>query len=187
MTDLPDVVARPRRKWPFIALAIFVVAAVIAGLFAAGAFRSESAAELLARGLREQVDGRTDAAERDFRAVLAKDPSNKFAYYNLGLIAQNHNDNVKAENAYRAAISIDATYWPALFNLAILRVAANDATEAVRLYREVIKANPTYASAHLNLGYLLKSLGKIAEGDAELEIARSLAPALSGSPTPSPS
>jgi len=185
--ELPERGARPPRNLRFIAFAIIVAAAVVGGLFAARAFRSDSAAELLARGLQEQVDGRTAEAEGDFRAALAKDPSNKYAFYNLGLIAQNQNNNQKAENSYRAAISIDPAYWPAMFNLAILRVAAHDETEALRLYREVIKVNPGYASAHLNLGYLLKSLGRTKEGDAELVIARDLAPALSGSPIATPS
>ena len=93
------------------------------------------------------------------------DPANKFAHYNLGLIAQTAGDDAKAESDYRLAIAVDPNYAPALYNLAILRDKAGAKDEAIDLYTRATKADPKFATAFLNLGLLLFETGKTAEAE----------------------
>src|SRR4051812_41848295 len=100
-----------------------------------------TAAALLSKALREHVVGNSAQAQKDYEAVIQKDPRNKFAFYNLGLIAQSQNRASDAENEYRLALTIDSAYEPALYNLAILRANAGDTAGAIDLYQRAIAAN----------------------------------------------
>ena len=143
---------------------------------------ADIAAAALDKGLQAHQQGKVDEATAAYREVLAHDPNNKFAFYNLGLLEQTANRATAAENNYRMALSIDPNYGPALFNLAILRTAAGSTPEAIELYRKAIAAQPEAAGAHLNLGLLLRSTGQSQEGDAEVARALALDPKL-GAPT----
>ena len=113
-----------------VAAALTVVAVVAVGALVAynassddGKSNETQATDLLSLGLQQHVDGKLDEAVATYREVLKKDPQNKFAYYNLGVIDQAANRYDAAENNYRLALGIDANYPPALFNLAIVRAA----------------------------------------------------------------
>jgi Tfp pilus assembly protein PilF len=137
---------------------------------------AKSTAALLQKALQEQVTGNLEQAEADFLEVIRRDPKNKFAYYDLGLIYQTQNKNADAESQYRLALTIDSKFGPALYNLAILRTAANDADGAIDLYRQAIAANAKDASSHFNLGLLLRDAGKTAEANNEVKAAVTLDP-----------
>jgi Tfp pilus assembly protein PilF len=126
-------------------------------------------AKILNRGLSEQLAGNTDDAEDDFKEVLDRDPRNKFAFYNLGLIFQNEKKNEDAEEQYRLALGIDPKFEVALYNLAILRTLANDIPGAIDLYRDAIASNSKDANAHYNLGLLLRGQGQTEEGNKEVQ------------------
>jgi tetratricopeptide (TPR) repeat protein len=158
-------------RW-FVAGACVVVMAACGGANAAA-----PAPDPLAAGLKAQLEGRTDDAVKDYQLLLQKDPHNKYAYYNLGLIDQLAGRADAAELKYRSALQTDPNFAPALYNLAILRTAAAP-QEAVDLYRHVIALRPGDPSAHLNLGYVLLSLKQQVEGKAELDRAVALNPAL---------
>ena len=145
---------------------------------------STPASQLLTAGLAAQTEGHNQQATTDFQAVLKQDPGNKYALYDLGLIDQNQGNDTAAAALYRAALVSDPNYVPALFNLAIVRTKAAP-YEAIDLYRHVIAAEPGYAEAHLNLGYVLRSVGQVTEGEAEIARAVALKGSLA-SPTPSP-
>jgi tetratricopeptide (TPR) repeat protein len=142
-------------------------------------------AQLLTAGLAAQTEGHTQSAITYFRQVLAQDPGNKYALYDLGLIYQQQGNTTTAAAQYRAALLSDPNYVPALFNLAIVRTKEAP-YESIDLYRHVVALQPSYAEAHLNLGYVLRSVGQVAEGNAEIAKAVALKPSLS-SPTPKPS
>jgi tetratricopeptide (TPR) repeat protein len=131
---------------------------------------SQQASDNLRAGLSAQIAGRTDEAATDYHKVLDKDPKNKYALYDLGLIDQNAGRTDAAEREYRQALQTDPEFVNALFNLAILRTKA-DPNEAVTLYQHAIRLQPSWAGAHLNLGFLLKSLGKDPEAQAEFKLA----------------
>lgn len=134
-------------------------------------------AALLEKALKEQAAGNTDAAGKSFRALLREDPKNKFAFYNLGVLAHQAGDAATAMSDYKQALTIDPAYEPALYNLAILTDNAGDAKGAVALYRNAIKADPTDGGAHFNLGLLLQRLGDQAGAVKEINTAIKLDPA----------
>ena len=152
--------------------------------------------DALNRALAAHTGGKLDEAITAYFETLAKDPKNKFAFYNLGVIAQAQNRAAAAESYYRLAIEQDPKMGAALFNLAILRAQAGANQESADLYRRVIAIDPNYAAAHFNLGLVLRLLGQNAEAEQELTKARQLdaklvAPSPSASParqaSPSPS
>ncbi len=170
---------------------VFVILGVVALAMVAcsdSKSKDEQATDLLNQALQQHVDGKFDEAAATYRKVLAKDPQNKFAFYNLGLIDQTQDKMQSAENNYRLSLNVDPDYAPALFNLAIVRAQAGDTAQAIQLYRHVVSVNANEAGAHLNLGLLLRQTGQAAEGDAEVTQAIQLDPSLaqrSGATAPS--
>jgi len=178
-----------RRVSPRRAVAGLMALALTASVSACAAGPSEQtlAAEALNRGLQAHAAGRYDEAAADYREVLAHDPGNTYAYYNLGQIDQLAGRNESAEREYRMALDGNPDFAPALFNLAILRTQAGARDEAVELYRHVIRVKPNEAGAHLNLGLLLRAAGRTQEGDAEIQQALQLDPSLASPPPATPS
>jgi tetratricopeptide (TPR) repeat protein len=157
---------------------------------------ADLAVDALNRGLRAHAAGKLDEATAAYFETLSKDPKNKFAFYNLGEIAQRQNRVAAADAYYRLAIEQDPKMGSALFNLAIVRGLVGAYQEAADLYRRVIAIDPNYAAAHFNLGLVLRLLGQNAEAQVELATAQRLdaklvAPSPSASParqaSPSPS
>jgi tetratricopeptide (TPR) repeat protein len=151
---------------------------IVALLAACGSTKANApTTDPLTAGLKAQVAGRTAEAVKDYQAVLQKDPHNKYAYYNLGLIDQLAGRADSAELNYRTALQTDPNFSPALYNLAILRTGPSP-NEAVDLYRHELTIMPGDAAAHLNLGFLLVSLKQQTEGKAELDRAVALDPSM---------
>lgn len=150
-------------------------AAVALGAIAFGC--GAESGDPLTQALDAHAEGDVDSAQRLYRDVLSSDPTNKFAHYNLGLIAQTNGDGASAIASYRQALAADGRFVPALFNLAIL-LTGSKPTEAIHLYRKVIDLQPKYAAAHLNLGFALKANGATSEGEKELRKALELDPEL---------
>ena len=150
---------------------------------------SESAADTLSRALQLHTQGKLDEATVAYYQVLAKEPGNKYAFFDLGVIAQTNKSVVIAESFYRIALEIDPKFPSPLYNLAVLRQQAGAHQEAADLYRRLIAIEPNNAGAHFNLGFALRALGRTAEADAEFARARQIDPALvapAGSATPRP-
>ena len=133
---------------------------------------------MLEKGLQEQIAGNTSDAQSCYEAVIAKDPQNKIALYDLGLIYDNAGETTKAETQYREALAIDPKYDPALYNLGRLTAQTGDTAGAVSLYLRTIASNPKDAKAHFNLGLLYRSQGKTSQGNAEVQTAVGLDPTL---------
>jgi len=141
--------------------------------------------DALARGARAQNAGDPAAATVHYFRALSHDPRNRFAYYNLGVIARVANKPGIAESYYRQALEIDPGFGPALFDLAVVRTGRGSPEEAIALYRRMLVFDPNHAAAHYNLGLLLRAIGQVAEGDNEIAVAIALASRLLG-PTPIP-
>ena len=152
---------------------------------------SESAAEALDRGIKAHAAGKLDEATAAYFETLAKDPMNKFAYYNLGQVAKARGRLVTAEAYYRLALEQDPKMASALLRLAAVRYELNAYQEAVDLNRRVIAIEPNNAAAHFNLALALRALGQNAEAQQEFATAQGLDPSLvrppAGSATPVPS
>jgi tetratricopeptide (TPR) repeat protein len=143
--------------------------------------------DALREGLQAHQEGRIDEAERLYREALEEDPDNKFAYYNLGVIAQGRGDLELAEENYRQALRVDPNFSSALFNLALVRSELGAVEEAIELYRQVLLIQPRNAGAHLNLGLLLRRVGEDKEGRKHIARAYELDPSLATGESPSPS
>jgi tetratricopeptide (TPR) repeat protein len=170
MTRVLANVARP------LLLLMLAVSVTACGLI--GEDDEGQGAATLDEALQAHAEGRIDEAVELYKEVIAVDPENQYAWYNLGLIHQQRGSANLAEDEYRKALEIDPGFVPAMFNLAILLSGIGETDEAVELYRGVIALEPDNASAHLNLGFLLLDTGQRKEGRAELGQAVALDPTL---------
>jgi len=134
---------------------------------------------LLAAGIKEQQKGDANAARQLFEQVLAKQPNNFYAHYNLGVLDQQAKDNASALREYGAALTINASYVPALFNEATI-FATSDPELAITTYRKVISLQAHAPTAYLNLGLLEAAHGELAQGVKDLNTALHQDPSLGG-------
>jgi Flp pilus assembly protein TadD len=115
--------------------------------------------------------------------VLTVDPQNKFAAYDLGVIAQQQGQADDARMWYGRALKIDPSYKPALNNLAIL-LTPTQPEAAIALYRTLLTLNANDASVHLRLGLVLRQIGKTDEATMEFNIAVFIDPKLANQVPP---
>jgi tetratricopeptide (TPR) repeat protein len=152
---------------------------------------TDLSSDALNRGLKAHNAGNYDEANTAYFEALSHDSKNKFAYFNLGQIAQTQKKPQIAEGYYRSALDIDTRFGPALFNLAIIRNDAGAKAEAVELYRRDIQADPNNAAAYYNLGLILRDTGNAAEANQMFLSAQrldaKLVPPPSPTRTPAPS
>jgi Flp pilus assembly protein TadD len=135
------------------------------------------AEKLLNQGIQVQGQGNLDQAKQDYVGVIALDPTNKYAYYDLGVIYQQQGDVTDATTSYQKALVIDANYKPALFNLAVLDTPIAPQA-AIATYNKLLTLNPNDPNVLFNLGLLLKHTGQVLEGDADIAKAIKINPGL---------
>ena len=149
----------------------------------------------LQQGLAAHTAGKLDEAIGLYFQVLSKDPTNKYALFNLGQIEHTRSHLVQAEAWYRLTLESDKDMTSALYNLGLVRQSVGDSVESASLLRRLITLDPNNGSAHYNLGVALRSLGDTAGSNTEFATAQRLdarlVPPSSNSPrppvTPSPS
>ena len=79
--------------------------------------------------------GQARRRDRPLTQALSKDPTNKFALFNLGQIEHTKNHLVAAEAWYRLALESDKAMPSALYNLALVRQTVGDSIESASLLR----------------------------------------------------
>jgi tetratricopeptide (TPR) repeat protein len=124
----------------------------------------------LQAGIKLQTDGHLAAAKQLYQQVLAKQPSNVYALYDLGSIAQQQGQNVEALSQYGKALTANPTFVPALYNEAVI-YTGTDPVLAISLYRQIVHIDPTQAGSHLNLGLLELSHHERAQAINDVAIA----------------
>src|ERR1700676_2118879 len=86
-----------RAEWFLVcALAVVVLAATACSSKGSSATPSGTANQLVGAGLAAQQQGLTPQAKQDYQAAIGKDPNNKYAYYDLGVMYQKAQDAVDA-------------------------------------------------------------------------------------------
>ncbi len=108
---------------------------------------------LLEAGVEHGQAGRIDEARSAFERVIELQDDNKFAWFNLGYIAQTRDDVDAAIENYDKALDVDAAYRPALYNKALL-LEASASDDAVALYEKIVAADESASTAYLRLGLL---------------------------------
>lgn len=111
----------------------------------------EDADILLQAGITQQENHDTQGADRTYRRVLELNPQNKYAWYNLGVMAQKADRTADARADYDKALKVDPVFTSALFNKALL-LESSDRDEASELLKRVIAREPKAGTAHLHLG-----------------------------------
>ena len=137
-----------------------------------------SAAALINTGIAQANAKQYEAAETTFRDVLVVSPKNKFAWYNLGLIAQVQNQSSPALADYSKAVSIDPKYTPAMYNKAIL-LERTDLHSALALYQQITSINPKAATAYLRESFVYDRLRDKSKANQARAHALALDPSLS--------
>jgi tetratricopeptide (TPR) repeat protein len=133
---------------------------------------------LFKTGLTQMAKKNWSAATTSFQNVLAISPSNLYANYDLGVVAQATGHYSEAISYYNKALAVNAAYQPALYNEAIL-LESSAPQKAITMYREVIKIDPKAATAYLRLAVVQAEQGDSTDAKANDAKAVSIDPALS--------
>jgi tetratricopeptide (TPR) repeat protein len=139
---------------------------------------------LLDQGIVAAQAGKYDEAATTFNNVLLLDPANKYAFYNLALIAQTKSDSATAIANYDKALASDAAYTPAMYNKAILLEASKN-DEAIAIYEKIVQINPQASTAWFRLGMAYDRKGDKTKAQAARGEAIKLDPTLAQVPTSS--
>ncbi|CAB5007975.1 MAG: tetratricopeptide repeat protein [Actinobacteria bacterium] len=134
--------------------------------------------DLLNQALALHKAGNLDGASKLYNQILATDAKNKFALFNLGVVAQTNAKYDEAVVKYKAAIDVDPKFYSALYNLGLTYAAKTDRTNGIAYLRKAIDVDPKSAQAYFNLGTLLVKDGKTDEGTKMLNQAFALDPSL---------
>lgn len=150
--------------------------------------RVASASALITTGIAEADAKKYQQAQTTFNDVLVLDPTNKYAWFNLGLIAQVQKQPSAAVANYSKAVSADPKYTPAMYNKAIL-LEATDLHGALSLYRRITSINPKAATAYLRESFVYDRLGDKPRADQAraraIALDKSLAKVAPPGPAPS--
>jgi tetratricopeptide (TPR) repeat protein len=171
---ITDNIRRASRRFLFAGAIVACVAVVAA---CGSPSEAQIANDFVKKGLAAHKKHNGAEAQRDYREALVHDQYNKFAYYNLGLIAQGAGRYRIAELNYELALATDPKFTPALFNLGTVLSRTNPA-DAVRVYEQLVALQPDNAGAHLNLGFALRSVGRRSDASKEFDKAIAINPSL---------
>jgi tetratricopeptide (TPR) repeat protein len=92
----------------------------------------------------------------DFEQIVTSDPSNRYGWYNLGVIAQGARDSKSAAADFERAIAVAPNFESPLYQLGLSHFRANDIPDAVTDLSRAVAANPKDAYAHWYLGLALE-------------------------------
>lgn len=140
--------------------------------------KTEQANELLQEGIRRQENHDSNGAADNYSRVLELDPHNTFAWYNLGVIAQQEGRTADARAAYDKALKIDPKFSSALYSKAIL-LRHTEPDRAIEILKRAIAANPQMATGfRLQLGQILAERGRDDEAEDQFRRVVAASPSL---------
>lgn len=140
-------------------------------------------AALLQVGIQRANQKDLAGAATTFQDVLAINPGNVYALYNLGVIDQAVGKSAEAIGYYKMAIRVSAKYTPAMYNMAIL-LERPDPQQALNLYQQIVSINPQASTAYLRMAFVQAEMGQ--HSAAQVSYARAIAidPSLGKYPLP---
>jgi tetratricopeptide (TPR) repeat protein/predicted Ser/Thr protein kinase/TolB-like protein len=119
-----------------------------------------------------RATGQAEAAIRELRAALTRNPDDEVALLQLAGAYQSAKRFPEAEATYREAIRLRPSYFPAYTNLGIFYMSQGKWAEAEDPLTLVTKLAPENADGHTTLGSLLYHLGRL--DDAQRQFSRSI-------------
>ena len=123
-------------------------------------------------------------ATTTFQDVLAINPGNVYALYNLGVVDQTQGDSAAAIGFYDKALAVSKTYTPAMYNKAIL-LEKPDPQRALGLYQQIVSINPQASTAYLRMAFVQAELGDSSAAQVSYAKAIAINPSLGKYPLPS--
>ena len=140
---------------------------------------------LLKQGIAQADADQLSQATTTFEDILAVNPTNKYALYNLGVIEQERHDLSGAVSRYDQALSADDTYTPAMYNKALI-LETSDPNESLALYRRILELNPRASTTYLRMAIVYARHGKLSQAKQAHVKAIALDPSLANYRLPSP-
>lgn len=113
--------------------------------------------------------GRLDEAERGYRLLLDRRPSNPDALHGLGLLLYRRGHLKEALSRLAEARAADSRNPVYCFNHGVVLQRAGLLDEALEAYGRAIQLNPRYIEARTNLGNAYKDLRRLPEAQATYE------------------
>jgi tetratricopeptide (TPR) repeat protein len=139
---------------------------------------SSQVTSLLQTGLTQTGKKNWSAATTTFKKVLAINPTNVYADYDLGWIAQTRGNSSEAISYYTKCLAANAAYTPAMYNEAILLESAHP-QQAIAMYQKIVRVDSKASSAYLRMALVQAEQGDTAAAKANDAKAVSIDPALS--------
>jgi len=128
-----------------------------------------------------ELQGKWDQAEKDYRKILEENPRYPGMHFRLArLLLSKPNPPAgfqdQAKKELLQELEIDPANAGAEYVLGELARQANDLPEAIERFTKATKFDPNFADAYLGLGVALLAEKKYAEATAPLEMAAKLQP-----------
>jgi tetratricopeptide (TPR) repeat protein len=120
--------------------------------------------------------GYLDQAAASFKQVIADQPDDAEAHYNLGTLYLRRNALVEARQYIDKALALRPDYPEAWNNLGMIEAQEGHAEQAVRNFERSLQQRPNYTVALLNLGNLYRRQGEMQEAQKLLVRALDIAP-----------
>jgi tetratricopeptide (TPR) repeat protein len=133
---------------------------------------------LLQTGLTQADKKNWSAATTTFGKVLAINPANVYANYDMGWIAQSRGNSNEAISYYKKCLAANAAYTPAMYNEAIL-LESSQPQQAIAMYQKIVRVDPKASSAYLRMALVEAEQGNMTAAKADDAKAVSIDPALS--------
>jgi Tfp pilus assembly protein PilF len=111
------------------------------------------------------------AAANEFKHVLALDPSNAAAHFELGLIYFRQHQLDPAVNEFKATLSLEPWYTRADEALAEIYLQQKDFPPAREHLNHLLSIDPDSYTAHFNLGIFAAMAGEWPEAERQLRAA----------------
>ena len=106
--------------------------------------------------------------------MIALDPKNDEAYYQLGRIYADHNRLSDARNAFNKVLALDGENTGTHFGLGYVAAAEHNHPLAVDEYRKAVQLDPEFEGAYYNLGLSFTELHQYDDSIAAFSKEREL-------------
>lgn len=131
------------------------------------------------KGIAEYNQGNYNKAEEYYKQAIAKDPTHKWALYNIGLVYKALSKYDSAIEYYQKALKIDSNYADAFNGIGVVYYALNKYDLSEEYYLKAIKADNKLPFAHYNMALVMEKKNNTPKAKEYYEKAIELDPTYS--------